>query len=303
MQADDIIRKIEVQEWLSPAEDALKRGLDAVFEPDRQKGKPIENALHGVWLGHALHPVLTDVPIGAWTVALVLDVVEGSSGTRKYRAGADGAIIIGLVGAAGAALTGLTDWKEISVESRRTGLIHGLLNSVATGFYLASSIQRARGKRSGARWLAYVGYGITMGAAWLGGHLVYANQIGVERTAGKRPPVDFVPVMAVAELPDEKPRRAEYQGYPIVLVKKANTIYALADLCSHLGGPLSEGQVEGDCIRCPWHGSLFSLENGAVIESPATRPQIAFEARVRGGQIEIRANQTCGSDLGTPAPK
>ncbi len=300
MDTDAVIREIDKQEWLAPIEDSLKKGLDAAFAADTAHGKPVENALHGVWLGHALHPVLTDIPVGAWTVACVLDLVEEVTGERKYRAGADAAINIGLAGAVGAAITGLTDWKEISREARRAGLVHGVLNLISASLYLTSSLQRAKGKRGLARALSYLAYGISGGSAWLGGHLVYANQIGVERTAGRKPPTDFVPLLPVTDLEEGKPRRADHEGYPIVLVKKGEQIFALAEMCSHLGGPLAEGSVEGDCIRCPWHGSLFSLNDGSVKESPATRPQAVFEARVESGQVEVRLRP----DVGTaPGPK
>jgi nitrite reductase/ring-hydroxylating ferredoxin subunit/uncharacterized membrane protein len=303
MEPDSIVKVIEQQDWLEPVEKGLKQGLDAVFEPDAKHGKPIANALHGVWLGHPLHPVLTDVPIGAWSVAFVLDLVEETTGTKKLRRGADAALNIGLAGAVGAAVTGLTDWKDISKEARRIGLVHGLLNTTAAGLYLTSSIHRARGNRNGARALAYAAFGIAFASAWLGGHLVYANQIGVARTPGKRPPADFVPVLAVDQLEEGKPHKADYKGYPFVLVKKGETIYALTDTCTHLGGPLSEGEVEGDCIRCPWHGSVFSLKSGAVVESPAIRPEVAFEARVRDGQIEVRVRKDTGADTGPEQQK
>jgi nitrite reductase/ring-hydroxylating ferredoxin subunit/uncharacterized membrane protein len=300
METDAVIRAIDRQEWLEPIEKGLKQGLDSAFQADTANGKPVENALHGVWLGHALHPVLTDIPVGAWTVACVLDLVEEVTGEKKYQAGADAAINIGLAGAVGAAVTGLTDWKEISQEARRAGLVHGVLNLVSAGLYLCSSLQRAKGKRGWARAFSYAAYGISGASAWLGGHLVYANQVGVERTAGRKPPAEFVPLLPVADLEEGKPRRADHEGYPIVLVKKGERIYALAEMCSHLGGPLADGPVEGDCIRCPWHGSLFSLEDGSVKESPATRPQAVFETRVARGQVEVRLRP----DLGTaPGPK
>jgi nitrite reductase/ring-hydroxylating ferredoxin subunit/uncharacterized membrane protein len=298
MQSESIIRAIETQEWLEPAEKALKEGLDAAFEEDASHGKPVENALHGVWLGHTLHPALTDIPLGAWTVAFVLDLVEESTGARKYRAGADAALNIGLAGAAAAAVTGLADWKDISKEARRAGLVHGLLNTAATGLFLTSAIRRANGKRGSARAFSYAAFGIAIASAWLGGHLVYANQIGVGRTAGKRPPADFVPVLPVIQLEEDKPHPAEYQGYSLVLVKKGEKIYALADTCTHLGGPLSEGTVEGECIRCPWHGSAFSLETGEVVESPAVRPEVVFDARVQNGHVEVRARKDAGVATG-----
>ena len=297
MQTESVARAINRQQWLKPVEDGLKKGLDQAFAADTERGKPIENALHGVWLGHALHPVLTDIPLGAWTVAFALDLAE-TCGARRYGPGADAALNIGLVGALGAAATGITDWKEISVEARRVGLVHGVLNTIAAGLYLTSSIQRARGKRQAGRVTALAGFAVAGVSASLGGHLVYANQIGVARTSETTPPADFVPVIRLDELEEAKPRRVEHEGYPLVLVKKGDRIYALAEKCTHLGGPMSEGELDGDCLRCPWHGSAFSLEDGSVKESPATAPLAVFDARVRQGSVEVRVSRSLGADTG-----
>ena len=291
MGTEGVIQAIEKQDWLKAAGDELKRVLDSAFERDTAKGKPLENALHGVWLGHPLHPVLTDIPLGAWSVVFVLDVIEAATGTRKFQAGADAALNIGIAGALGAAVTGLTDWKDIDGEARRVGLAHGLLNSAALSLFVTSAVQRAMGKRGAARITSRLAFAIAVCSAWLGGHLVYASQIGVEHKAGIEPPADFVPVLALEELVDSKPHGADCQGYPIVLVRKGAKVYALAATCTHQGGPLSEGTVEGDCIRCPWHGSAFSLETGKVKESPAVRPQVTFEARVQDGQIAVRVRK------------
>ena len=291
MGPESILHAIEAQDWLQPAEDGLKEGLQSIFAGDTDRGKPIENALHGVWMGHPLHPVLTDIPVGAWSVVCILDAIEAATGATKFQAGADAALNIGIAGAVGAAVTGLTDWKDISKEARRAGLVHGILNTAALGLYVASSVQRGANKRGSARFLSFMAFGISMSAAWLGGHLVYADQIGVGRTPGSKAPADFIPVAAWEDLLEGKPYQADCEGYPVVLVKKGDSVYALSDTCTHLGGPLSEGTVEGDCIRCPWHGSLFSLSNGAVEESPATRPLVTFETRVVQGKIEVRAQK------------
>ena len=288
MPPEASLPSIAKQTWLEPLEESLQKGLAAAFEPDGLRGKPIENALHGVWLGHALHPALVGIPLGAWTTALVLDVAEETTGDRRLRAGADLAVTVGLVGAAGAAITGLTDWKDVDGPPRRTGLVHALFNIAATACYIASAVQRKRRRRGSGRALAYTGFGLSMAGAWLGGHLVGADQIGVEHKATAEPPGDFVPVARLDELAEGKPHRVTHQEYPIVLVRQGQRVLALAEVCSHLGGPLSEGTVEGDCIRCPWHGSLFSLHDGEVVESPATRPQSSFEARIEGDQIAVR---------------
>jgi nitrite reductase/ring-hydroxylating ferredoxin subunit/uncharacterized membrane protein len=279
---------IAKQDWLEPLEEGLQKGLAAAFELDELRGKPIQNALHGVWLGHSLHPALVGIPIGAWTTAFVLDIAEETTGDRSFRRGADLAVATGLVGAAGSAITGLTDWKDVDGPPRRTGMVHALINIAATVCYAASAVQRRRHRRGSGRALAYAGFGLSMTAAWFGGHLVSADQIGVEHKAAAEPPGQFVTVARLDELAEGQPHRVLQQEYPIVLVREGPRIYALAEVCSHLGGPLSEGTVEGDCLRCPWHGSLFDLHDGEVVESPATRPQAAFDVRVTGNLIELR---------------
>ena len=267
----------------------MKTALDAAFHSDSENGKPVENALHGVWLGHPLHPVLTDIAIGAWTTACVFDLIDDFGFSKNLRTGADGSILLGITGAAAAAAAGLTDWKEIDQGARRTGLLHGLLNSVALGLFVTSSILRAQRDRSRAKLFSYAGFGVMIGSAWLGGHLSFSNQIGVARVPAQEPPEDFTAVLPASQLEENKPRRVEANGYPLVLVKRGEQILALAEMCTHAGGPLSEGRLEGDCIRCPWHGSLFDMRDGSVVESPSVHAVACFDTRVQNGQIEVRA--------------
>jgi hypothetical protein len=109
--ADTAIDLIDQQNWLNSAADALQPAVHQAFDALGESGRTVKDALHGVWLGHPVHPALTDVPIGAWTTALVFDTLE-ASGTRGFARAADAAIAVGLVGAVGAAITGLTDWSE-----------------------------------------------------------------------------------------------------------------------------------------------------------------------------------------------
>jgi nitrite reductase/ring-hydroxylating ferredoxin subunit/uncharacterized membrane protein len=286
-QIDAIAAALETQNWLQPLESGLQDALTNVFAQDGARGKPIENALHGLWLGHALHPVLTDVPAGAWTVTFVLDLVQDLGGSSRYEAGADAAMTIGMVGAGAAAVTGLTDWKDIERKSRRTGLVHAMLNTLALSLYIGSAIQRSRRKQGSARALRYMAYGVTMGSAWLGGHLSYNNQIGVARLPQQQPPARPAAVLSASELMESEPRRVDCAGYPVVLVKQGGQIYALTDTCTHAGGSLAEGKVEADCIRCPLHGSLFSLRTGEVVEGPSVYPVLPLQAVVREGHVEV----------------
>ena len=286
MRADGIGGTIARQEWLQPTEETLQNLVHKAF--GFRGGRSIKNFLHGTWLGHPLHVILTDVPIGAWTTAIVLDALESMTGRRAYGVAADAAVTIGLVGAVGAATTGLTDWQDIDPPARRIGLVHGLLNIASATLFSSSLIARKRGSRSHGRNLATLGYAVSTAAAYLGGNLVYEQQIGVDHTASEKLPDDFVRVAADSDLPPRKPVRVEHNGTPILLVRQGSQVYALAETCAHLGGPLSEGKLNDDTITCPWHGSRFSLRDGHVIDGPAVHPQPCLETRVRNGQIEVR---------------
>ena len=246
--------------------------------------------LHGKWLGHPVHPMITDIPLGAWTTAALLDTME-LCGDDQYKKGADAAIAIGLAGAAGAAVTGMTDWTGTTDIERKTGLIHGLLNIGATALYITSLFLRKKTKsRTTAISLSMLGYGITAVSAYLGGTLVYNKQMGVNHTAIPMGyPEKFTPVLSKDELKENQMKCVRAEKADVLLVKKNKKIYAIANTCSHLGGPLSEGEIIDDfCVRCPWHQSIFSLKDGSVIDGPATQPQPKFDVRVRKGQIEVK---------------
>jgi nitrite reductase/ring-hydroxylating ferredoxin subunit/uncharacterized membrane protein len=290
MAAEDLIKVIEQQDLLDQASKTIKPMVRQAFKAGGETGRQLKNFLHGTWLGHPLHPVLTDVPLGAWSAALVLDGIEAVSGRKEFAAGADAAIAVGLVGAAGSAVTGLTDWSETGGRARKVGLAHGLLNATATVLYTTSLVLRRRkeSRRVGLG-LALLGYAVTSAAAYLGGHLVYGEQIGVNHTATQVMPTRFVPVLAESDLPENQLKKVEVKGVPVLLVRRGGEIHALAETCSHLGGPLSNGKLDGDIVQCPWHGSRFSIKDGSVVDGPATFPQPCFETRVNNGQIEVRA--------------
>lgn len=193
-----------------------------------------------------------------------------------------------MIGAAGAAVTGLTDWHKTDGKPRKIGLVHGLLNIGATALFATSWILRKKQERDAARICSLAGYLIAGVSAYLGGSLVYKQRIGTDHAQREKTPARFVPVFPEAELPEGKPVRVEVERIRVLLVRQNGRIYAIGETCAHLGGPLSEGTLEGNSVHCPWHGSRFSLENGEVLDGPSTYPQPCFEARVRKGQIEVR---------------
>lgn len=290
MATEALINVIEQQDFLEQAGEAIQPAVTNAFKAAGPAGQEIKNFLHGTWLGHPLHPVLTDIPLGAWTAALALDAMEAISGRKEFGPGADAAVAIGLVGAVGSAVTGLTDWSDTQGRARKVGLAHGLLNVGATLLYTTSLVMRRRKKsRRAGLGFAMLGYAVSSAAAYLGGHLVYGEQIGVDHTAAQELPKEFVPVLAESELLEGRMTKVEAKGIPVLLVRQGGEIHALAHTCSHQGGPLSEGELAGEIVQCPWHGSRFSIKDGRVVDGPATFPQPCFETRVRDGQIEVRS--------------
>ncbi|MEO7445282.1 MAG: DUF2231 domain-containing protein [Ferruginibacter sp.] len=285
-----VLKIIDQQEWLDKAGEAIQPAVVNTFESAGEAGKAAKNFLHGKWLGHPLHPMITDIPLGAWTAAAVLDTYE-LTGEKQYAPGADAALGVGLVGAAGAAVTGITDWTGTTSIERKTGLLHGMLNMGATALYLTSWVMRRKKKsRKTAITLSMLGYGISLAAAYLGGSLVYNKQVGVNHTAVPGGyPEEFTAVLPQNELQENTLKCVRAKDVDVLLVKKNNTIYAIANTCSHMGGPLSEGKLVNDCqVHCPWHHSVFSLEDGDVVDGPATQPQPTFDVRVIDGQIEVK---------------
>jgi nitrite reductase/ring-hydroxylating ferredoxin subunit/uncharacterized membrane protein len=281
------IRTLESNPLLGTLADAVQ----PVVRDTLQKSGALKDLLHGVWLGHPLHPVLTDIPVGAWTAAAICDAVE-LMGNEKLSDAGDFSVAVGLVGALGSAITGAADWSETDGRAKKIGMAHALLNVVATGCYAtALAMRRGKSRRAGIG-LSLLGYAIASSSAYLGGHLVFGEQVGVDHTAtpDRGQPQQFLRVANESELQERVPKRVMAGNVAIVLVKSNGTIHALTETCSHMGGPLSEGKLDGDGIRCPWHGSRFCLTDGSVLDGPATSPAPTFEVRVVGGMIEVRAN-------------
>jgi nitrite reductase/ring-hydroxylating ferredoxin subunit/uncharacterized membrane protein len=285
---DELGDVINRQSWLEPVETALGSVADAVFNKAMPFGQTVRNFLHGTWLGHPLHPVVTDIPLGAWTAAAVCDVYECATGDDRLAPGADMAVGLGLLGAVAAATTGLNDWNSTSGKPRRVGTLHAITNIAATACYLTSWWQRRNRCRAAGLTSGFAGYALSVAGAYLGGHLVYNERIGVNH-APEELPEKFVPLVKESELRENVLHKAEADGIPVVVVKRGARIFVLAEKCSHLGGPLAEGALHEESVTCPWHGSTFALEDGRVITGPSTYSQPCFEVRVRDGQVEVRA--------------
>jgi len=286
-----VLDLVSRQKSLDPLGDALQHVVDAGLEALGPNRRAVANLLHGTWVGHPLHPILTDVAIGGYTAAVTLDLVDQLAGDERVGGGADIALGLGVAGALGSIVTGLNDWQHTGGESRRLGVVHALLNGTATVIFAVSLVARLTGSRTLGRRLAALGFGVSTAAAYIGGDLVFGKQIGVDHAALIEGPDEFTPVFAESELAADQPRLAEVGGERFVLVRHGGRVYALAETCSHLGGPLAEGTLEDGGIVCPWHASRFNLEDGSALDGPATFPQPCFAVRMRDGQLEVGPRQ------------
>lgn len=281
-------RLVESQPWLERVADQAQPVVRDLLGRRRR----LRDLLDGTWLGAPLHPALTDVPIGAWVSAFALDTAADLSGSPAAARAADAALTVGAVSALPAALTGVSDWRDLSGQARRIATFHGLLNAVGLALTIASLTQRIRGRRGSGRALSASGLAFAGVAAHLGGELSFGLAVRVNRSGFVvcTTPADFTPVLNETELPaGEAMRTIDLTGTPVLLTRdRSGQPCAIANTCSHFGGPLASGQRTGEVVTCPWHGSRFNVRTGRVVEGPAVFPQPAYEVRVRNGVIELR---------------
>ena len=276
----------EQSQQLDGMADQLQQLLHEAVSQGGPWAQRIKNWLNGTWLGHPLHPALTDAAIGAWSTGMLLDLV----GAERE---ADAAMTVGVVSALPTAVAGAADWADTSEQARRIGLIHGLLNSAGLVLMLGSLWARRTQRRGLGIGLSTLGLTFSTVSAWLGGELVYRMGANVSRIAFD-PPVDEFQTVARAEsLESGKLTGAELnvdgQSVKLVLLKRGSQISAVSGLCPHWGGPLAEGKLlEGDVVECPWHASQFRMEDGSVCQGPASAPLHVYETRINNGNVEVR---------------
>ncbi|TXS49181.1 Rieske (2Fe-2S) protein [Streptomyces sp. t39] len=251
------------------------------------------DVLHGRWLGHPVHPLMVQVPVGTWFSAAVLDLLPGQ------RRAASALIGVGLAAAAPAAAAGWVDWAELQRRQMRVGLVHAAANITGVWLYTGSLVARSRGRTTLGKALGFAGLAaVSLGGA-IGGHMAYRQASGANHAEAVPELVEpgWHDLGTFSALPVGQPVRRQVDDVPVVVVRESgNRVHVLADACSHMGGPLSGGTVEDGCVRCPWHGSVFRLEDGWNVRGPATAPQPAFEARVTGDRVEARLRGPAGEE-------
>jgi nitrite reductase/ring-hydroxylating ferredoxin subunit len=274
------VRRLERLEALDKFAKPLAKAVGRAVRP-----RVVRNLLSGTDQGEPLHPVLTDLPIGAWVMSALLDAAGGPAAEEA----ADLLVTAGVVAAVPTVAAGLNDWSDTDGPETRVGLVHATLNITALSLHLASLVARARGRRRGGKALGLAGLGVLLGGAYLGGHLSFVMGVNVNRTAWEQRPHQWTPVLADTELAAGELCKADAGGAPVLLYRTAGTVYALASTCSHMGGPLVLGTISDGCVICPWHGSTFRFADGTIVRGPASTPQPCYQTRIQDGRIEVRA--------------
>ncbi len=277
--------------WATPLGDFNVRVLKALFRPLG----PIKDFLHGKWLGHSVHAAITDVPIGAFTLAILFDVFD-------LRVAADAAIGFGILAMLAAAVTGAADYSDTDDEPRMVATVHATLMVIALVVYAISFWMRwsnPAADRLVPIALSLVGYGIVTAGAFVGGELVYTLGNMVNRHAWRFFGAPKWTKLDVTEIPEGVPTAAKAGAQALVVVRNGETVYALHAQCAHAGGPLAEGKLVDGCIECPWHGSRFDVATGRRKRGPTTYDQPRYDVRAAegGGWEVLRVTGTRGQNV------
>ena len=248
----------------------------------------VRDFLIGRWLGHPMHAVLTDAPIGILFLVIVLDAVT-QPGSAKL------ALAVGILAMLAAAVVGFADYADTDGLARDRATLHSSLMLVALVLYLISlALRLGDGGSPAAIWLSVVGFLVLAAGAFVGGDVVYVTGNMVSRHAFRGAGTKWL-ALEPAELddagmiPEGKPVKAKLGINTLVLIREGAKILALHDTCAHAGGPLSGGTYANGAIQCPWHASRYRMTDGHVLQGPSVYDQPAYEVRAReGGGWEAR---------------
>ena len=285
---DDFLQR---QGWMDGMADAIQQVIGALYGALGKPGRLLKDALHGTRiLGHPLHPAVTDIPLGAWTVGVMADWAAHVTTAVPQQVG-DFALAVGVLAGLLAVASGATDFRDTYGQERRYGLTHGLLMTSAMIVMVASlGVRWLWGGDGGvlAAVLATGGLVVAVGGAYFGGHLTFALGTMVNHLAFTDGPHEFVVVGKPEDFQDDALRVVKAGEMAVLVTRLDGRLHAIADVCSHAGGPLHEGAVQDGVVTCPWHGSRFCLRNGRALTGPATFDQPVFDVREEGQTIEVK---------------
>jgi len=277
-----VLQALENAEPLDAPGQAIAKSARGAVGPGALK-----DAISGTWLGHALHPLLTDLVIGSFVSATVLDVIGGDSDGKA----AERLIAVGIASYPPTALTGTSDWADTELADprvRRVGLAHAAANAAALGLYAASLKSRRGGNTARGKALGLAGSAALAAGGFLGAHMSYAQGVGPNQTTYDPGPTDWTHAAGSDELSSGTPKAVVVQDTPVMLLRHGDGLHAIHDRCSHRGCLLSDGKIDGEVVECVCHGSRFRLEDGSIERGPATQAQPSFEVRENDGRIEVR---------------
>lgn len=263
--------------WARPLGDFNHRWLHALFRPI----PAVRDLLNGRWLGHPLHGVLTDVPIGILFLVIVLDIAG-------QRGAADIALVVGILAMLAAAVTGAADYADTDGAARERATVHSALMVTALLVYVTSLVMRITGGDGSDRvatiWVSIVAFVILSAGAYVGGDVVYVLGNMVSRHAFRGGGTKWITLEpaeldAAGDIPEGRPVKGKLGINTVALVRQGDVVLAVHDQCAHAGGPLSGGTISDGTVTCPWHGSRFRLADGHVVQGPSVYDQPAYEVR------------------------
>ncbi|HXK61962.1 MAG TPA: nitrite reductase (NAD(P)H) small subunit [Acidobacteriota bacterium] len=291
MKDTTIEKNLKEVRGLDSASETISRGIHNAVLEGGEPARKVADVLHGTWLGHPLHPALTDFVVGAFSFGTLFNLMGGELNATIART----LIKAGAIAAVPTALSGATDYSTVARRAMNTALVHGGLNAAALVLYLLSL--RNGGRPSGkSKLLSTLGFGVMFVSAGLGGKMTYQYRVGVNKAEQPDGPIEWTRVLGASGLIDNQAKRVTVEDADVMLYKRDSTVYAIGAVCPHEGGPLEKGTIfekgdDGLCVECPWHQSVFALEDGRVIHGPSTYRVPAYDARIREGQVEIRLMQ------------
>ncbi|GAA4566018.1 hypothetical protein GCM10023176_15320 [Micromonospora coerulea] len=279
----ELMTKLEQASALDRVGDRLQRVVQSILRPQR-----VRDALHGVWLGHPLHPAMVQVPVGSWISAAVVDLLPGQ------RRAATALVALGTFSALPAAVAGLNDWAGLARDQRRIGLVHATSNTIGVALYAGSLAARLNGRHGLGRALAYLGLSAASTGAYLGGHLAYKQGAQTTQSVSELHRISdgWHSLADMATLPQRQLVTREVDDVSVILYRHGDEVTVMLERCPHQSGPLGQGEVQEinghDCVVCPWHGSTFRLNGGEVVHGPSANDQQVLPTRVVDGMLETR---------------
>jgi nitrite reductase/ring-hydroxylating ferredoxin subunit/uncharacterized membrane protein len=253
--------------------------------------------------GHPIHPALIAFPFAYLFGSACIDAVAGVTRRSEWFRTARHMNALGIGTALAAAVPGVIDYlfsvpPKSSARTRATD--HMIANVSALALFSAARLGHGTDGERPAWWAVAAemcGAGLVATAGWLGGTLVYRNQIGVDhryanagrwRSEAIAPQADRIDAGSADDLKPNQMKLLHTGGERIVVGRTEKGFAAFQDRCTHKGGPLSDGTLACGVVQCPWHGSQFEVGTGAVKAGPAEKPIHTYNVEETAGRLLVR---------------